>query len=85
MNLADKIKTRQKEIAQKLERAKKAQKWADRINKLSNRKHNPKTEAKFCEDHELHQSRFNRHKNGKITPDQESFDKVEAAFRREGV
>lgn len=85
MTLIEKIKSRQKEVADELIRAKKAAKWERRMTKLSTRKNDPKSETKFCDDHALHQARFNRHKNGKVCPDQESLDKVEAAFNREGV
>lgn len=85
MMLTEKIKTRQKRISEELTRAKRAEKWAARMARLATRKNNPKSETQFCEDHGLHQARFNRHKNGKITPDQESFEKVEAAFKSEGV
>lgn len=62
-----------------------ARTWAKRIEKLTNRKNNSKSEAEFCRDHDFDPAFFNRNKNLRVVPTQRTVDRFENALQSEGV
>ena len=77
--------TKEQQIKNDLKRLAKIKRWAERIEKLINRKRNPLSESKFCEKYNLHKSHFNRTKNGHAFPEDKFFNDVQKAFKAERV
>lgn len=85
MTLIEKIDSRIAELKAEKARAKKATRWQSRLDKMAERKNNPKKESEFCREYDLDLIIFNRQKKGHVTPSIESLKKVEDAFKSEGV
>lgn len=62
-----------------------ARTWPGRIDKLINRKRNPKSEAQFCKEHGFDVGFFNRNKNLRVVPTQKTVDRIEKALTSEGL
>lgn len=77
-NLEQRLKDQKKRI-------KTVSKWKGRIDRIINRKKSPMSEAKFCEKYGFHTAAFNRQKNGLSLPTIKTIEKVDKAFKDEGV
>jgi hypothetical protein len=84
MNLEEKVTKRAQADLVKLAKIKT---WGARIKKLSSRKSNPLSEARFCLNHGINKARFNRMKNLKDDhlPADEFIQQVEDALKAEKV
>lgn len=67
------------------ERINKVAKWQDRLDTLATRKKKPKSEARFCADHGIEKTYFNRVKRLEVTPKDDKVEAVEKALAEEGV
>lgn len=59
--------------------------WPSRLLFLRNRPENPMKESEFCRKYGFSKVPFNRAKNLKVIATQATIDRVEAAFKQEGV
>ena len=62
-----------------------ARTWPDRVNKFVTRKNKPMSEAEFCRKHGFDYGFFNRNKNLRVIPKQQTVDAIEKALKTEGV
>ena len=78
MNVLEREKERQA-------RRKTVQKWPKRLEALAARKADPLSERAFCLKHEIPVFSFNRTKKLHCEPLKRTVDRVEEAFKAEGV
>jgi hypothetical protein len=67
------------------ERLKIIKTWQTRLEKLRARKDGAMKESEFCRKYGFSKVPFNRAKNLKVIATQATIDRVEAAFKQEGV
>ncbi len=75
--------SREDEIKAELARIALVKKWPTRLKKL--RENKDLKESEFCDKHEIPRTSFNRMKSLRVIVSKENLEKVEAAFRAEGV